>query len=99
LSAWKISCKEECRDRISALELSETEWESFEKDNLFWRAIIGEIEERDKFIMERLRYGDEEWSDAIMRARINELEFVKQIPKSVILDLAIARKANEKKGE
>jgi len=46
--------------------------------------------------MTLLREGDELWTDKELRARVNELEYFKTLPKALLLDLEIATK---EKGE
>lgn len=80
--------------------ISEEEWKAFEK-NLCWRVVVNEIIERDKVIMQGLRYGSEVWSDEVMRARVNELEYVLTIPQAIITDIQLSRanKTNNEQGE
>jgi hypothetical protein len=65
-----------------------SDWEEFEKSRM-WSAILFELEERDKFVMELLRYGDpdQKWSDSDMRSRLNELEYMRSIPKVMANDI------------
>ena len=81
------------------MEFSEGEWQEFALRNDFWLAILNEINKRDSLLMSYLREGDPEkrWTDQEIRARINELEFVKRTPEFFILDIALQRR--EKKGE
>jgi hypothetical protein len=81
--------------------VSETEWRLFE-NNICWKVIVNEILERDKVIMQSLRYGSEVWSDVEMRARVNELEYVLTIPQAIITDMRLSqinKKTNNGQGE
>lgn len=88
---WQVS---ECS------ELSVNEWKEF-TESLFWKTLVYEITERDKYITQCLRLGDETWSDDVMRARLNELEYVLTIPEAIIADKTLSQqnKDNNDKGE
>jgi hypothetical protein len=81
--------------------ISEEEWKAFE-GNICWKVIVDEIIERDKVIMQSLRYGSEVWSDEVCRARVNELEYVLTIPQAIITDMKLSqinKKTNNEQGE
>jgi len=96
------SCKcEEEGNRVDPFSISLREWEEFTKGP-FWGALLFEIEERDKYLMELLRYGDPEkkWTDSDIRSRISELEYLKTLPVFIIRDIQIASLEGEReKGE
>jgi hypothetical protein len=69
-------------------------------EGAFWSAVLYEIRERDKYIMDLLREGkDPLWSDDNMRGRMNELDYVCHIPDILIEALKLEKPNNEKEGE
>ena len=84
-------------DEVVYSELSLVEWEEFVQSRP-WAALVNELMERDKYITDCLRKGDKDWSDAEMRARLDELEFVLTTPSSIIEELQLITK-NNLKGE
>jgi hypothetical protein len=86
--------------RVNPIDISLSEWEGFLKSS-FWNSILFEIEERDKVLMDLLRYGDIEkkWSDNEIRARINELEYLKSLPDVIIMDIKITEEGEKEKEE
>lgn len=91
-------CRWEVKSLGSEAQFSEEEWKNF-GNSLCWRAIVNEIELRDQEITQLLRKGDDLWTDAEMRARLNELEFVKTIPQAIIVDLQLSKNNNKKEKE
>lgn len=81
-------------------ELGLNGWEHFVQSP-FWGAVIHELREREQYIVELLKEGgDTKWSDDNMRGRINELEFVSQVPLSIMLAIkATSKKATEENNE
>jgi hypothetical protein len=77
-----------------------SDWEEFKNGSL-WSAVLFEISERDKYIMELLRYGDPDgkWSDHEMRARLNELEYTESIPDVMIADIKMQMLRSTSKDE
>lgn len=80
--------------------LSVNEWKEFITSRP-WIAVCSEIKERDNYIVQCLRTGDSSWSDDVMRARLNELEYVLTIPEAIIADKTLSQrnKDNNDKGE
>lgn len=87
---WKV-------DEVIYSDLTQVEWEEFITSRP-WLALRKELIDRDTYITECLRKGDKEWSDEVMRARLNELEFVVTTPYSMIEELKLITE-NNKKGE
>lgn len=77
--------------------MTQVEWEEFVLSR-GWLALRKELIERDAYITECLRRGDKKWSDDVMRARLNELEFVLTTPYSIIEELKLITN-NNRKGE
>lgn len=81
---------------VEATDLSFNEWKVFVESPV-WAALKNEIQARDDYIMSLLREGgDKIWSDDNMRGRLNELEYVLQIPFIVMADLQISQTTKEK---
>lgn len=57
-----------------------------------WGVLKSEIEERDAYIMQLMRIGDDKWTDGEMRARLNELEYILQTPRAIILELELQQR-------
>jgi len=96
-----LICRSSCRCEVkgvNAIEISINEWEGFVSSS-FWGALKGEIEERDKYLMELLRHGDEQWTDEELRARVSELEYFKTLPEAILVDLRIASEEEKKDKE
>lgn len=98
-----MTCSNTCKttkEKVSFVDLSINEWESF-KNSSFWNAVLFEIEERDKVLMDLLRYGDpdKKWTDREIRSRINELEYLKTLPEMILMDLKLSEEREEEKGE
>lgn len=49
--------------------------------------------------MELLRYGDDQWTDEELRARVSELEYFKTLPEAILVDLRIASEEEKKDKE
>ena len=81
---------------VQGTDLSEGEWRQFIESPV-WAAIKTEIAARDSYIMSILREGhDSQWTDDNMRGRLNELEYVLQIPAIVMMDIQSIQKTRDK---
>jgi hypothetical protein len=61
-------------------------WEDFKKGSI-WLDLLDELEERDGVVNQKLRVGDDKWSDDNMRGRLSELEYIASLVDFIILDL------------
>lgn len=66
--------------------LSKDKWQEFEKSDI-WRAFLFELESREKYLIELFKDGDKEWTPDVIRGKMTEIDFVKQIPMLIILSI------------
>jgi hypothetical protein len=66
--------------------LSKDKWQEFEKSDI-WRAFLFELESREKYLIELFKEGDKEWTPDVIRGKMTEIDFVKQIPALIILSI------------
>lgn len=84
------------RSDVDGSQFSVSDWTEFQQSRM-WQAVLFEIQERDLYIMNFLRYGDpdKKWTDDEMRARINELEFITSLPDCMVADIKIQMSQKE----
>lgn len=73
---------------------SRTEWEKFQLSNI-WKGFLFDLEEREKYLVELFKDSDQLWSSDTIRGKLTELEYFKNIPKSIIASLII-KEINDK---
>ena len=77
--------------------LSQNQWLEFIKGDI-WKALLFEIQERELYLIELFKDHDQLWNPDTIRGKLTELEFFKQVPKSLIAALVI-KEANQRKKE
>lgn len=66
--------------------LSKSQWEEFQKGDI-WRSFLFELESRENYLIELFKEGDKEWSPDVLRGKLTEIDFIKQIPTLIILSI------------
>jgi hypothetical protein len=69
-------------------QLSKTEWEAFSKGTI-WASFLFDLEEREKYLFQLFRDGDEVWNPDVIKGKLTEIEFFKQIPGLIISSIII----------
>ena len=77
------------------LHLSKTEWEDFTSSSI-WVALLFELKEREDYLVELFKGGDLQWGADMIRGKLHELDFFRQIPQSIIASLIIQEKQKQK---
>lgn len=77
--------------------LSKTQWEDFIKSPI-WAAFLWEFQDREDYLIELFKGNDQLWSPDVVRGKLTEIDFVKQIPQSLIASIII-KEANLKERE
>jgi hypothetical protein len=70
---------------VEGLQISINEWKEFLGGRI-WAAFQYEIADRRQYLLELFVDHDQVWTDDELRARINELGFLLQIPASLIAE-------------
>jgi uncharacterized protein YlbG (UPF0298 family) len=68
--------------------LSTNDWKDFCKSSI-WGSILWELSDRENYLIELFKENDQIWNADTVRGKLTELEFVKQIPQSIIASIAI----------
>lgn len=66
--------------------LSKDKWVEFQKGDI-WRSFLFELESRENYLIELFKEGDKEWSPDVLRGKLTEIDFIKQIPTLIILSI------------
>ena len=69
-------------------------WTEFMQSDI-WRAFLFEFESREKYLIELFKESDSEWPPDVIKGKMTELDFVKQIPLLILASI----EDNKKKGE
>ena len=77
--------------------LSKIQWQDFYRGEI-WRSFLFELHEREQYLVELFREGDVLWNADVIRGKLTEIEFFKQIPQSLIASIII-KEANQKERE
>lgn len=78
--------------------LSEHEWVEFIKSNI-WRAFLFEFESREKYLIELFKESDREWPPDVIKGKLTELDFVRQLPGLILLSVIENKGKEIKDGE
>jgi hypothetical protein len=71
------------------INLSKQEWEEFQKSKI-WKAILYDIQDREEYLIELFKDNDQVWPADVIRGKLTELDFIRQIP--VLIQASIAQK-------
>lgn len=66
--------------------LDASKWKEF-LDGDVWRAFLFELESREKYLIELFKEGDKEWSPDVLRGKLTEIDFIKQIPVLILVSI------------
>jgi len=66
--------------------LSLSTWKDFLKSDV-WKAILFELEEREKYLIQLFKDSDKEWSPDVLRGKLTELDFIRQLPTLIFLSI------------
>jgi hypothetical protein len=72
--------------------LSKTDWATFLKSPI-WAALLRELKDREEYLVDLFKENDIIWNADTIRGKLTELEYFRQIPKSIMASIAI-RDAN-----
>ena len=61
-------------------------WKEFLNSDV-WRSFLFEIESREKYLIELFKEGDKEWSPDVLRGKLTELDFIRQIPALILASI------------
>lgn len=75
---------------------SRQEWVKFVSSPL-WGAFLFEIQEREKYIVELLKENDQLWNADMIRGKLTELDYFRNIPQSIIASIIIKEANNTNK--
>lgn len=73
-------------------------WKEF-LDSDVWRAILFEIESREKYLIELFKEGDKEWPPDVLRGKLTELDFIKQVPALIVISISDMDKKDKETGD
>jgi hypothetical protein len=76
---------------------SRNQWLDFIKSPE-WGMILFELAERENYLIELFKENDQVWNPDTLRGKLTELDFVKQIPQSLIASIII-KEANQQERE
>jgi len=81
-------------------ERSRNEWEAFVKGPI-WSALLWEMKDREDYLVEQFKDKNCQMSPEEIRGKLDELDFFRQIPKSLVASIIIqeANKAITKEKE
>lgn len=68
------------------INLSKSEWTKFAKSDI-WKAFLFELEEREKYLIQLFKDSDKEWSPDVIKGKLTEIDFVRQIPALIMLSI------------
>ena len=66
--------------------ISESTWVDFIESDV-WRAFLFEFEDREKYLTQLFKDADMVWSPDVIRGKMTELDFVRQLPTLIILSI------------
>jgi hypothetical protein len=78
--------------------LSRTQWEEFTKSTI-WGSILWEIADREKYLIDLFKENDQVWNADTVRGKLTELEYIRQIPKSLLASIIIKEANANNKGD
>ena len=76
--------------------LSQDDWRKFSESDI-WKAFLLELSDREAYILQLFKDADKEWSPDVLRGKLTEIDFIKQIPALILL--SIKDKENRKEIE
>lgn len=68
------------------INLSKDKWKDFAKSDI-WKAILFELDERDNYLLQLFKDSDKEWSPDVIKGKMTELDFIRQIPALMLLSI------------
>jgi hypothetical protein len=68
------------------ISLSKDKWREFSKSDI-WKAILFELDERDKYLLQLFKDSDKEWPPDVIKGKMTELDFFRQIPALILLSI------------
>lgn len=77
--------------------LSQTQWQDFIRGDI-WKALLWEIQDRESYLIDLFKENDQVWDANTIRGKLTELEYIKQIPQSILASIII-KEANSKNRE
>ena len=92
---WQMSKKETLYQWMSlskseqsweGTNLSREKWKDFAKSDI-WKAILFELDERDKYLLQLFKDSDKEWPPDVIKGKMTELDFIRQIPVLMLLSI------------
>lgn len=60
-----------------------------------WKAFLYELEDREKYLIQLFKDSDKEWSPDVLKGKLTELDFIKQLPTLILLSVE-DRERNQK---
>lgn len=66
--------------------LSQTTWKQF-LDSDIWKALLFEFESREKYLIELFKESDKEWPPEVIKGKLTELDFFRQLPMLVLVSV------------
>ena len=76
------------------VNLPRSQWEEFKNGEL-WKAFLFEIAEREAFLLECFKQGDADWSAEMLRGKLTELDFIRNIPGLLLVSILETEKEKE----
>jgi len=70
-------------------------WKTFTKSSI-WKAFLFEIEDREKYLIQLFKDSDQEWPPDVIKGKLTELDYIKQIPVLLMVTLEDHKKRTEK---
>jgi hypothetical protein len=61
-------------------------WKTFVKSSI-WKAFLFEIEDREKYLIQLFKDSDQEWPPDVIKGKLTELDYIKQIPVLLMVTL------------
>ncbi len=61
-------------------------WKTFTKSSI-WKAFLFEIEDREKYLIQLFKDSDQEWPPDVIKGKLTELDYIKQIPVLLMVTL------------
>lgn len=80
--------------------MAESEWRDFYAGRI-WSALLWELKDREDYLVDLFKENDPVWTADIIRGKLTELEYIRQIPSSIIASILVKESnlKNQKEAE
>lgn len=74
------------------------DWERFLNSDV-WKALLFEFESREKYLIELFKESDKEWPPDVIKGKLNELDFVRQVPNLILMAIKDSDKPKKERDD